>query len=189
MRSRAKAAALALGLLASVGLASQPAFGGEDAASRPQPPRRPALPVVSEADCDVPERREALVADPEAAMQAASSYGRALNHYSERLMEWRSDRFIRAGRWTAADKNAFGMRILQDPDFSRELEQGMRLVGGIMEPAMVIGDEARPAIDRCLALLAIQQAFDGITASVEAQWVIIDRLFAAEAQRLGVTLD
>ena len=97
--------------------------------------------------------------------------------------------FNRINRWTQDDKGAFGMRILQDPDFGRELEAGMGLVGEIMEPAMKIGDESVDPVERCRSLIAIQGAFQRITASVELQWGIIDRLFAAEAARLGVALE
>ena len=141
--------------------------------------------MPTEADCEVPATRDALLADPEAAMQAASRYGMELHAYSDQLMEWRSEQLLRSGRWTQDDKGAFGMRILQDPDFSRELEAGLRLVGEMMEPAFKIGDESIAPVERCLSLIAVQNALQRITASVEVQSGLIDRLFAAEAARVG----
>jgi hypothetical protein len=189
MRPGLKAAGLALALLLDNGALAQEQAEAPAPVTRPAPPRRPELPMPSEADCEVPATRDALLADPEAAMQAASRYGLELNAYSDQLMEWRSDQMLRSGRWTRDDKAAFGMRILQDPEFGRELEAGLGLVGEIMEPAMKIGDESVDPIERCRSLIAIQGAFQRITASVEAQWAIIDRLFAVEAARLGVTLE
>ena len=48
-----------------------------------------------------------------------------------------------------------------------------------------IGDESVDPVERCRSLIAIQGAFQRITALVELQWGIIDRLFAAEAARLA----
>jgi hypothetical protein len=104
-------------------------------------------------------------------------------------MAWRGDQLIESGRWTAADRSAFGMRILEDPDFAREMEAGFNLALAVVEPAMMIGDTGLAAGERCRALIAVQDAFDRITVAVERQWAIIDGLFAAEAGRLGVTLD
>src|SRR4029453_11879831 len=100
---------------------------------RPLPPQRPELPLPSEADCEVPATRDALLADPESAMQAASRYAMELNAYSDQLMEWRSDQMLRSGHWTEEDKSAFGMRILQDPQFRRELEAGRGVAGETLD--------------------------------------------------------
>lgn len=187
MRTGLKAAGIALALLLANSVQAQEQAPAP--VTRPVPPQRPELPLPSEADCEVPATRDALLADPEAAMQAASRYAMELNAYSDQLMEWRSDEMLRSGHWTSEDKAAFGMRILQDPEFGRELEAGLGLAGEIMEPAMKIGDESVDPVDRCRSLIAIQGAFQRITTSVEVQWTIIDRLFAAEAARLGVTLE
>ena len=185
MRIGLKATGIALALLLASGAQAQ----APAPVTRPLPPQRPELPLPSEADCEAPATRDALLADPEAAMQAASRYAMELNAYSDQLMEWRSYQMLQSGHWTEADKGAFGMRILQDPEFGRELEAGLGLVGEMMEPAMKIGDESVDPVERCRSLIAIQGAFQRITASVELQWGIIDRLFAAEAARLGVALE
>ena len=147
------------------------------------------MPSPSAADCAAPATRDALLADPEAVIHAAGRYATALNAYSDQLMRWRSDQLVSTGRWTRDDALAFGLRILEDADFSREMETGFRLAHEVVEPMMKVGDDRRPAAERCEALIAAQGVFDRITASVETQWGIIDRLFAAEAQRLGVALD
>ena len=191
MRSALKAAGIALALLMAGGAQAQEQATLADPAptTRPTPPQRPDLPLPSGSDCEVPATRDALLADPEAAMQAASRYAMELNAYSDQLMEWRSEQLLRTGRWSQDDKGAFGMRILQDPDFGRELEAGLGLVGEMMEPAMKIGDESLDPVERCRSLIAVQNVLQRIGTSVEVQWGIIDRLFAAEAQRLGVVLN
>jgi len=189
MRIGLKATGIALALLLASGSGAQEPTQASNPVTRPVPPQRPELPLPSEADCEAPATRDALLADPEAAMQAASRYAMELNAFSDQLMEWRSDQLLRTGHWTEENRSAFGMRILQDPEFGRELEAGLGLVGEIMEPAMKIGDESVDPAERCRSLIAVQGAFQRITASVEVQWGIIDRLFAAEAARLGVTLE
>ena len=190
MRTALKAAGIALVLLMAGGAQAQEQAPLAAAPTpRPTPPQRPDLPLPSGSDCEVPATRDALLADPEAAMQAASRYAMELNAYSDQLMEWRSEQLLRTGRWSQVDKGAFGMRILQDPDFGRELEAGLGLVGEMMEPAMKIGDESLDPVERCRSLIAVQNVLQRIGTSVEVQWGIIDRLFAAEAQRLGVVLD
>ena len=189
MRSGLKAAGLALALLLDGGALAQEQAEAPAPITRPAPPRRPDLPLPTDADCEVPATRDALLADPEAVIMASSQYARDLNLYTDQLMNWWSEQLIQSGRWTEQDKSEFGMRILQDPEFGREFEAGLDLVGEVMEPAMLIGDESRPADERCRAIIAAQQAFDGITASVEVQWGIINRLFAVEAARLGVSLE
>ena len=189
MRSGLKAAGLALALLSGSAALAQEQSEAPAPVARPAPPQRPDLPLPTEADCEVPATRDALLADPETAMQAASRYAMELNAYSDQLMEWRSEQLLQSGRWTQDDKGAFGMRILQDQDFGRELEAGLGLVGEMMEPAMMIGDTSLAPVERCRSLIAVQNVLQRISSSVEVQWGIIDRLFAAEGQRVGATLD
>jgi len=190
MRSMLKTAVLAVALWTA---AAAPAQDGSSSdappVTRPTRPERPAAAAVSASDCATPSVRDRLLADPEAVIEEAARYGTALNAYSDQLMRWRGNQLARTGRWSRDDEVAFGMRILEDPDFSREMEAGFRLAHEVVEPMMKVGDDSRPVEERCLALVAAQDVFDRITASVEIQWAIIDRLFAAEAQRLGVTVE
>ena len=190
MRSMLKTAVLVMALATGAAAPAQDGSSSESPpVARPMRPERPATAAVSATDCATPATRDRLLADPEAVIAEAARYGTALNAYSDQLMRWRGEQLTRTGRWSRDDELAFGMRILENPDFSRELEAGFRLAHEVVEPMMKVGDDSRPAEERCLALVAAQRVFDRVTASVEIQWAIIDRLFAAEAQRLGVTVE
>lgn len=173
--------------LAGPALAKEPAAA--PATVQPTRPERPTLPVVAATDCQDVTRRGALLADPMPIVDAVTSYGRALNAYGQALNQWRSDQLTRSGRWSAENRQHFAMRILDHPEIQRGLEANFGLVGEMMEHSLLIGDARKPPLERCRSLVAIQGYFDRITASVETQWQLIDRMFAQEAVRIGVTLD
>lgn len=190
MRSMLKKAIFVMALAAAGAAPAQESSSPEAApVARPTRPERPAAPAVSAGDCATPSIRDRLLADPEAVIRAAGSYGTALNAYSDQLMRWRGDQLVRSGRWTRDDERAFAMRILDDPEFGREAEAGMAMAGEVMQPMIRVADESLPPEERCRSLIAAQDVFDRITASIETQYGIIDRLFEAETQRLGVSLD
>ena len=171
-------------------IASTAAPGTARAQQEPRPtPPQPSLPAVTAADCEAPATRDALLADPEAVIETASRHGMELNRHSERLMEWRGDQFVRAGRWTEADKRAFAARLLENEAFVTEAAAGINMAMEVLEPAMQAADESRPAAERCRSLIAMVGVFDRLTESVERQWRIVDEAYAAEARRLGVSLD
>jgi hypothetical protein len=159
------------------------------AGQRPQAPPRPALTRVTTADCADPVRRDAVLANPEAAIAPWGEYGKALTGHGTIMMDWRSDRLIASGRWTQADKQRFSAELLEDEQFVGEATRGMGMVEEILPPAMLAGDAAKPAPERCAAVITLQGVFERILASVERQWAIADARFAAEARRLGVSLD
>jgi hypothetical protein len=155
---------------------------------RPEPPQRPGA-QATEADCQVPERRDRLIADPEAFIAAASAYGLELNRHSERLMEWRSRKFREAGRWTADDETEFGMALIQDAAFIEEMAASMNLAMDVLAPLTRFSEQGRAPEDQCRDLIETQGLFDRLTSSVERQWRMIDQAYAAEAARFGIALD
>ena len=188
MGERRRRSGLAVAIWAAVSLC-----GSASAETRPQqrpaPPERPAIPAPTAADCEVPATRDALLANPERVVEAAAQYGMELNRYSEQLMAWRGGQLIGAGRWTEEQERAFAARLLENEAFVTEAAAGMNMAMDVLEPAMQAADESRPAAERCRSLIAMVDLFDGLTASVERQWLIVDQVYDAEARRLGLNLE
>jgi hypothetical protein len=80
---------------------------------------------VTTADCADPVRRDAVLANPEAAIAPWGEYGKALTGHGTIMMDWRSDRLIASGRWTQADKQRFSAELLEDEQFVGEATRGM----------------------------------------------------------------
>lgn len=155
----------------------------------PAPEQPPALLSLTAQDCEEPARRTKLLRTAEAGMAEVRAYGEALNAHSAALMEWRGEQLVAAGRWTEDDKTRFATEMLSDPTFMTEVEAGMAMATDVIEPAMRAGDESRPELERCHGLVEMHAVFARIMDSVRRQWGIVERLYAAEAQRLGVSLD
>jgi len=155
----------------------------------PAPGEPPALLSLTARDCEDPARRAELLRTAEAGMAEVRAYGEALNALSTALMEWRGAQLVAAGRWSEDDKSRFAAEMLSNPEFMTEAEAGMGMAMDVVEPAMRAGDESRPELERCHGLVEMHAVFARITDSVRRQWGIVERLYAAEAQRLGVTLD
>ena len=156
---------------------------------RPQSPAAPAITEISEADCQDSGRRTALLGDLDAVIEPTSSYGQALNSYNERLMEWRNDQFVRAGRWTEGDAARFAAALLQDPEFANAAQSGLTLAEQVLAPATSAADESKPPLERCHSLIRLQSIFGDILRAVQQQWSVADARYAAEARRLGVAID
>ena len=156
--------------------------------ARPAPPQRPAL-RLTEADCAIAERRDPVIADPDSFIAESASYGQALNLHSERLMEWRNRQLRATGHWTDEDETRFGLALIEDPEFAEQVAISLNLAMDTLTPFTRFGEEGRSAQDKCRDLVEAGQLFDRISRSVERQWELIDEAFAAEAARLGISLD
>lgn len=164
---------------------------GRTRVGKPTPPTLALPPRPAKGACADPTAAAALSGSFEDAAMAALDYGNAGSRYSEHLAEWIGQQLVDKGVWSEQRKSAFALSALEDPVIMAELEAQMPRAMTMME-AMMGFAEARDAGDEaaaCAAALSGLGTVYDIVASNERQWARMHSRYAAEAARLGVTLD
>lgn len=158
-------------------------------------PVRPVLPTpvhAALAECDDPDRAEAIFD----AFEAGGGYdvmnvARASNDYFEHLTQWYGQELMDKGVWTEEQRDAFQLSFLEDEIIMGGLEQQMARLGPLMELPMQMIErrEAGDAIGSCRAVIGMVELVADMGRTNEAQWNRATSLYLAEAARLGVTLE
>jgi hypothetical protein len=158
---------------------------------RPRPPSLPAALSAKPPQCvgENPFKQfEALLPEWMAEWQP---YSNALNHYYESLIESSGQRLVRSGRWTAERKRAFEMELAGRPEVSRSMQAILERSLQMMIDLSAVADleqtgRKQEACERVAAMFAHIPQMAALTAQQSEE---IDRIYRAEAQRLGVSLD
>jgi hypothetical protein len=169
------------------------AFGpAPDIAKRPEPPTLPSFPTLPiEADCAIPAKRDAILADPMIQIEAVMSFADPLLKHAELLSEWKGQQLVKRGVWTKQRQTQFWLEFLKDPKFAAAFSKGMDGVTAMIGTLMNMGEAQQrgDSAGQCRAAVQVAGQMVGIAKSVEVQWRVIHDAYALEAARLGVTLD
>jgi hypothetical protein len=158
---------------------------------RPQAPALPAALSVKAPECGGENPLANFEAMLPTWMAEWQPYSNALNHYYESLIEWSGQRLVRSGRWTPERKRAFEAELAARPEVSRSMEAILeRSLQMMVDLAAVANLEQagrqREACERVAAMFARIPQMAALTARQSEE---IDRIYRAEAKRLGVSLD
>lgn len=166
-----------------------PATPGEE---RPTPPSVVPAGVPLRLDCTRPlDELDAELADPIANPAAWLAAANRVNLYFEQLVAWNGRRMLATGAWTAEQKSEFALALLGHPDLQDEWA-----ISGDTTAAML--SHLATAIQRhdagnhagaCQAYNALFAELEGVPQLTMTFAATVDRLYAAEAARLGVTLE
>ncbi|HTU13513.1 MAG TPA: hypothetical protein VMG08_21665 [Allosphingosinicella sp.] len=154
-------------------------------------PVRPAMPAMAPLDpaiCADPERRARLLADTESENERIMARAGVSAAYSEALITWRNAQLVRSGRWTEAERMAFTRGLRDDPGIRRSVEAASTAMGEIAQALAPFVRDASPEA-ACRAIVALRDFDIRMETLDDGQWRAIDAAYAAEARRLGVTLD
>lgn len=174
-------------------VAYKEAFGpAPDLAKRPERPTLPSFPVLPfEADCAIPAKRDAILADPMLQMEAIVTLADPLLKHAELLSEWKGQQLIKRGVWTEQRKIEFWLSFLDNPKFAASFSKSMDGLTAMMGTLMKMGDAQKrdDATGQCLAAVQVMGQLVSIVKTVEVQWQVVHDAYALEAKRLGVTLE
>ena len=123
------------------------------------------------------------------AMAAAEPMLQQANDAMEARMQAHGDRLVARGVWTEADRARFARQLFADPAFVDHAGKAMAVVVTMMESLETLAAAEQDEARRCRAMLGLLGQVDQGLAVGDAGWRLIDRLYAVEARRLGVTLD
>lgn len=122
---------------------------------------------------------------------AVLAYGQAIGEYGERLADWKGQRMIELGAWTAEDHGAFALGLLEDEGFMGFLNASMAEVSGMTRSASAYGAavEAGDEAGACANAVDALRAADRVVESAAAQWAYMHARYDAEAAARGVSLE
>ncbi len=159
---------------------------------RPELPEMPPQNVLIKLDCtkklDMSER--ALVDDEDRMRNWMERY-KAVNDYFEQLMEWDGQQFVKAGKWTAQQKKAFERGLLGRPELKDAWAYFLNIAMQTLTRFADLADSA-DAGDDARACRALNGILDDVVEHGKRTLVhadAIDRIYRAEAAKLGVTLE
>jgi hypothetical protein len=178
-------------LLAGLLCALSPAAAAQAPTQPPIRPVMPDLPVLDPAACADPARRASILADGERILDLARAHAQADIAYSINLLLWRNARLRRSSRWTDVQEEAFTARLSENPEILRWSEAGETAASESLPDLQPIaaGKGADQQAADCRLLASLRDYAIRIAPIHEAQWRAIEAAYAAEARRLGVSLD
>jgi hypothetical protein len=156
-----------------------------------QPPSFPEpviAPELRATNCAVAEERTRLLEQGETALEALQPLVEASGRMEAR-MTGHADRLIARGVWVEADRARFGRQLLASPAFVAHGSKVMAMVAAMMESIEALGAVPQDEERSCRAVLSILGQVDSSVKLGEEGWNLIDRAYAEEARRLGVSLD
>lgn len=161
------------------------------AGPRPVPPAEEPGAIDLAIDCTA--SADKIEADFERLMENPDSWfvrAEAVGEHTQRLTTWYEQQFIRAGVWTDAQAQEFASNSLDQPEMAAGVEWATTLVTGMMSD-LTRAIELEQAGDKIGACNSVRGMFGRLAeapAMMRRQWGAIDRLYTAEAARLGVTI-
>lgn len=168
------------------------AFGPPPVGSgRPKAP--PPLPSDTvKMDCARPlsESEQAMIDDEQRMRDWLGRY-QAANLYFEQLLEWDGQQFVKAGKWSKDQKDDFELALLSHPDLKDNWSYFISAATKVFGYFVAMAEAAEQKNDA-----RVCQAFNALFADVAehgrrtlAHAEAIDRVYRAEAVKLGVPLD
>ena len=165
--------------LAALSLAAQP----------PALPRPVIAPELRATDCANAEQRKRLADQGEAAFAAADPILQQANGAMKARMQAHGDRLVARGVWKEADRARFAGQLFADPAFVDHGMKAMAVVVEMMEALEALAAAEQDEQRRCRAMILMLGHAERGLAVADEGWRLIDRLYAAEARRLGVASD
>lgn len=161
------------------------------AGPRPVPPTEGPGAIDFEIDCaasaeKIEEDFARIMANPDSWFARAGAMG----EHSQRLTIWYQQQFIRAGVWTQTEAQTFAANSLEQPEMAEAMVWAVGFAEGMMTDltrAMEL-EQAGDKIGACNAVQGIFGRLREAPAIMRRQWSGIDRIYTAEAARLGVTI-
>ena len=153
------------------------------------PPPPPVAPELRGTNCAVPGERKRLLEQSGAAFEAVQPIVRAANAQMEARMKAHADRLVALGVWKEPDVERFTGELLASADFTAyalKVEAVFSAMLTALETMMAAPQDEEKS---CRALLAMLDEVDKSFAIGAEGWGVIDRAYAAEARRLGVSLE
>ena len=158
-------------------------------AQAPVRPTMPDLQAIDPAICDDPVRRASLIAGLQDAMEIAMGRADIGAAYAESLIAWRGSQLVRSGRWTSAQRETFQRQLANAPEIRRSAEAAQAVMRDALQTIAAQASGVDQAVAECQALIVVRDFEIRLIPHIEAQWRAIDAVYAAEALRLGVSLD
>lgn len=155
----------------------------------PSLPRLVIAPELRTTNCAAADERRRLLDQGEAAFEAARPLMQDANAGFEARMNAHADRLIARGVWAEVDRARFNRQLLASPEFESYALQLASIISSMMESLEAIISAAEDEEGGCRALLAMLGQIDRSVAVGEEGWNLIDRAYAEEARRLGVSLN
>jgi hypothetical protein len=158
---------------------------------RPQPPTMPAALSLKAPTCGGKDPLAEFETMMPAWMAEWQPYSNGLNHYYESLIEWSGQRLVRSGRWTEERKREFETQLVARPELAESMQGILQRSLQMLIDVSAIADleqkgRKREACERIAEMFARVPQMAALT---ERQSREIDRIYRAEAERLGVSLD
>lgn len=159
---------------------------------KPVPPSYSATDTPPQLDCtktlDQLERDMSSVDDDKFA-QWIDHY-QSMNSYFDALIEWDGQRFVKAGKWTAQKKKDFEAALFDRPELKENWSYFLNASTRALNNLSAFLDKANKKDDAeaCRAFNAIFADMGQIRQRGLDHSAAIDRLYQAEAAKLGLTL-
>jgi hypothetical protein len=170
---------IAILALAALSLAAEP----------PALPRPAIAPELRATDCTNAEQRKRLADRGEAALAAADPILQQANGAMNARMQAHGDRLVARGVWKEADRARFARQFFADPAFVDHGMKAMAVVVEIMDSLEALTGAGEDEQRRCRAMIGMLGHVEKGLAVADEGWRLVDRLYADEARRLGVTMD
>lgn len=157
---------------------------------RPSPPQLPAGQITLDCTLPLSETERAFANDEQKMMEWMARY-KATNDYFEQLQEWSGQQFVKAGKWTEQQKNDFEIKLLSRPELAESWGYFINAPLRVITHLSAIGGGTKAKNDA-----AVCRAFNALFADVAehgrrtlAHTDAIDRIYRAEAAKIGLSLD
>ncbi|WP_144037766.1 hypothetical protein [Sphingopyxis sp. KK2] len=159
---------------------------------RPQPPAM--VPTGAPLQLDCKRSLDEIEADLGKSLENPSPWLSAandVNRYFEQVADWHAQRMIDAGVWTQKRKAEFAASLFSHPDLKDGWSFYMKSMGDVMThlTAIMKGYETGDQLGACNAYNAMFAEMEGVPQRTMAFTEAVARIYAAEAERLGVSLD
>lgn len=114
----------------------------------------------------------------------------AMGQHGERMMIWYNQQFIRQGAWTEAEAEAFSASLAERPEMADTVAWLTGMMTGMFEDLarIVELDQRGDKIAACRAFEGMMGRLADMPTRIRDIWSAIDRIYAAEAEREGITL-
>ena len=143
-------------------------------------------PQFTLATCDDPVARDRLLnADPEDLPALATVKARSTAN--EARMSQLMDRLAERAKLTPEQKAEVAMGMLEAPEFKTAFEEGMALVGQMMDDVQAVLS-SKDKLKNCRTLVHMMSLVPAVDANASRQWEAMRRVVEAEAARRGVSL-
>lgn len=159
---------------------------------RPQPPSVIPAGVPLKLDCTRP--LDELEAELGTSVQNPGDWlsaAKRVNLYFEQVVAWHGKRMIDAGMWTEKDESDFALSLLGHPDLADGWAYYGEATTAVLKHLAAVMEryEEDDQQGACKAYNALFAELEGAPQRTMAFTAAVERMYAAEAEKLGVPLD